>query len=429
MTADPRCSDGMQPVRAAGCGGWNSGVAGGALNKHARVALHGNALYVVIRDWCWELRVGRAVAGLALQSAVTARRTEERMTGVWRVRIGGEGGVGRSPQCGPAGEGRRVRKSYITCACQARVARLAVGLVKPTRASGIGECGQVAVAALALDGVRARGGQKRSHCTAQALRLRSGMATVAPVACLHRIHNYAQRRVDHVGMKSMDGSSERLDSGNPSHAGEGVCVALIAENWPGRCRGLQSGRVIAHLRCGRLEEREALEAVVVQTQDVQLHVFGGIGVVDPTGGRHGCRVRTRGMASCAADFIRDRKHNVGARQNHALGARGFETHHRIIIDSPVIRVVGHGNANRFPGVICRAEVHWPRSIRCAWHEGASQTLIRSRMDDRKCEEVQQRNIVPEIRLADRRRVECACQRIGDCFIRDRIASRRRHQRP
>ncbi len=161
------------------------------------------------------------------------------------------------------------------------MAGLAGWLGEPSIAFGIGESCQITVATLALDGMLARAGHQISHGAAQALRFWPGVAVVTARTCRRAIHCGPGCRIDHAGVQAMHCSSQWLDPGNSSHP-EGVGkVTLIAKNRLGCDGGFKTGRVVADLSCGGLEERKALEPIVMLAQDIQLGVSGRIRGIHP----------------------------------------------------------------------------------------------------------------------------------------------------
>ena len=390
-----------------------------AFGERAGVSLQGDALEVVVAVGGRELGVRRAVAGLALQPAVAGREAVEREA--------------RRPGCralvakvGSAASrdgvrGRRTRWRSGSVRCSARPCRCGSSgrSARPASrcASGAPTSAHAAVAALALHGERAVGGDGRAHGAAQAARRRAGMAAVAGGAVVGRVQRQARQRVDRRAHGRR--GSTRVSGATPRTAAAGQRLGEVAVGAQDRaCRRCGPWR---RARRGCSPRPRALPrmpgsaglALVVQPQDVEAHVALRIGIVDPAARRPRGRRASRRRDSAAVHLVGDGQHDVGRGEHGAAGVARVEAHQRIVVLRAGVVVRRERDAlgdepRRTPRRRSSAAAGWPGP---AWRSRRARRRRGSATPNSACD------VLPEVGLARRGRVDRAV-RVGDGLVGD-----------
>ena len=172
MRGDPALADGMHPVRSgSGVRGArvHRDMAGGAFRHHTDVTLDPKVADVVVDVCAGKFRVGRTVAGFALQPAMTGGKAEEPKACGRNVGLRGESPIRRHADgviC--VREDRGVTDLAVVACRGAGMAARAIRFHEPADTIGRADDAHAAVATLALHFHRAVGGHRAAHRTAQA---------------------------------------------------------------------------------------------------------------------------------------------------------------------------------------------------------------------------------------------------------------------
>ena len=214
-------------------------MAGRALADRAGMTLHIHAQHVVIGVRAGVLSVCGAVAGFALQSAMSLAEAVQIQAGRRGVGIGGKTLV--TPHVGGTGSIQTTQLAFAVM-----VAGLAGRLVQPPGASAAADSGHAAVTALTIHFRLAAGVKRIAHGPTQALRDRAGVAQVAGGAIRAAVERQLAHRVLDAGMLGVQGCRERADPGNAcAWQGVGAMAGGTQDGFAALGGGRKTGRVVA----------------------------------------------------------------------------------------------------------------------------------------------------------------------------------------
>ena len=137
VVADPVLANRVHPVRSAIRTTGHRRVASGALDRHARVPLQFHVADIVIAMRRREFSVGRSMAGGTLQTAMADRKPIKGKPGGWSIGSRRESLIHGDSLLAGAIENGGVADLPIIMSGGARMAALAVGLIKPAGALAI----------------------------------------------------------------------------------------------------------------------------------------------------------------------------------------------------------------------------------------------------------------------------------------------------
>ena len=264
----PPLIDVVHSVRSASLRQGNGGMANGALDDFAGVALQVRAVKIIVGLECRILRVLRSMARRAVHGSMSRAETVQVFPACGLVRVCRERCVRRHAPVATGIERRRITRT-------AGMAHLARRQIKPPLTRCNSDFAQISVTVITGDLV---------HGTALAFGLLSRMAKVARrERCRCVVKARASRGVDHRTVHGMHVHCERIDAGHTGSTQRIGGMTCGAKNRCSRLGSLIQARLVRiTMRLQYVQVSCDVPSVVMLLEDVQLCVLGGIRVVLPT---------------------------------------------------------------------------------------------------------------------------------------------------